>query len=213
MNRPLIATVGSLLFLISLIAFGGEDTNKILDNLQKKYESLQDISIKFTQKIVFGVTQNEETFKGTLLVKKGNKYRIDLENQIISTDGNSVWSYSAANNQVLIDKYREDPRSISPDKILVNVPDRYTTTFVTKEKNGDLELTVLKLIPKDKTSNVQWMKIWVDTDEWIMKKVQLQDMSDNITTYTVEDIKYNSGISDGRFQIETPKGAQVIDLR
>jgi chaperone LolA len=213
MKQSVIAAIGFIVVLFSLTAQAGEDTKKILSNLQKKYESLQDVTIHFKQQVVFGVTQNEQNFKGTLVVKKGNKYRIELENQTIVTDGKSVWSYSAANNQVLIDKYKEDPKSISPDKVLVNVPDRYTTTFITKEKKGDTELSVLKLVPKDKSSNVQWMKIWADTDDWIMKKVQLQDVSDNLTTYTIEEIKYNTGVSDAQFQLETPKGAQVIDLR
>jgi chaperone LolA len=213
MKRSSLAAIGLLMLFISLTTHAGEDTKKILSNLQKKYESLQDVTIHFSQQVVFGVTQNEQSFKGTLVVKKGNKYRIELESQTIVTDGKSVWSYSIANNQVLIDKYKEDPKSISPDKVLVNVPERYATTFIVKEKKGEQELSVLKLIPKEKSSSIQWMKVWVDTDEWIMKKVQLQDISDNLTTYTIEEIKYNTGVSDSQFQLETPKGAQVIDLR
>jgi chaperone LolA len=208
-----VPLLGSLLLLLSLTARAEDDPRKILSNLQKKYESVQNVTVKFKQEVEFGVTGAQESFKGTMVIKKGNKYRIELEHQTIVTDGVSVWSYSNVNNQVLIDRYHEDPNSFTPDKVLVNVPDKFLSTLLTPEKTRDRELSVLKLIPKNKDSNVQWIKMWVDTDENTIRKVQIMDISDNLTTYTVEDLKFNSAISDSTFQLQTPQGAQVIDLR
>src|SRR6185369_3690696 len=108
-----------------------------------------------------------------------------LEHQTIVTDGKSVWSYSPDNGQVIIDKFHDDPKAITPDKVLVNIPDRYNTTLLSRDKSGDNEVAIVKLTPKDENSNVQWMKLWIDTDDWVLRKVQFQDLSDNITTYTV----------------------------
>jgi len=112
----------------------------------------------------------------------------------------------------VIDAYKEDPRSFSPDKVLVNVPERYTATTIGKEKIQGNETTVLKLLPNDPKSNMQWMKVWVDDDR-MMKKIQVLDISDNTTTYVVESIKTNAGLSDAEFTFTPPQGVEVIDLR
>ena len=136
-----------------------------------------------------------------------------MEHQTIVTDGKSVWSYTKVNNQVLIDTFRDDPRSLSPDKILVNVPNNYTSIVIGKEKLGERETTIVKLTPKNSKLNVKWMKIWVDAGEWLMRKVQVFDVSDNMTSYTMTDIKLNTGLVDSQFQFGIPSGVEVIDLR
>ena len=202
-----------ILTLCASVARSGDDPESILKNLQKKYDKIRDASILFTQDVRFGVTNTEQTFKGKLTMKKGNKYRIELEDQTIVTDGSSVWSYSAVTNQLLIDKYREDPKSFSPDKILVNVPRQYAAAIVGDEKLGKTSTTILKLVPKDQSANLKWLKVWVDTDEWLMKRVQVLDISDNLTTYDVESLTMNKDIDDALFHFDTPHGAEVIDSR
>ena len=167
-----------------------DDASVILSKLEKKYDSIRDASVEFTQNVRFGVTQTEQTFSGKLFMKKGNKYRIELEQQTIVTDGKSVWTYSKLNNQVLIDTYKDDPKSFSPDKVLTNVPDNYNATLLGKEKIQKYETVILKLVPKLEKSNIKWMKIWVDQDEWLMRKIQIQDISDNLTTYSVDSIRW-----------------------
>ncbi|HZY09751.1 MAG TPA: outer-membrane lipoprotein carrier protein LolA, partial [Bacteroidota bacterium] len=80
-------------------------------------------------------------------------------------------------------------------------------------KLKDRETTIVKLIPKNTASNIKWMKVWVDTDDWLMKKIQVFDISDNLMTYFVEDLKLNSGLADSTFQFDIPPDVEVIDLR
>jgi len=188
--------------LTSVYSYSGEDA-----------ETIKDASINYTQNIQFGVTKNEQTFSGRLIMKRGNKYRIQMEQQTIITDGKSVWSVNLMNKQVVIDKYHDDPKTFSPDKIMVNVPDNYNASILGKEKLKDRELLAIKLIPKNKKSNIRWMKVWVDEDDLLMKKIQVLEVSDNLSTYTIDELKINQGISDKEFLYEAPSGIEVIDLR
>lgn len=193
--------------------WAGEDAGDILKRLEKKYDSVHDVKVSFSQHVRFGVTEAEQSFSGTLVMRKGNKYRIELEEQTIVTDGKTVWSYSKYNHQVVIDNYKEDPNSFSPDKVLVNVPDRYGAAILGKEKLANQETTIVKLNPKDSKSTVQWMKLWVDDDESLMRKVQVLDVSDNLTTYVVDSIALNTGVKESQFRFDPPGGVEVIDLR
>ena len=199
--------------LTSVYSYSGEDAETIIKKLQKKYDTIKDASINYTQNIQFGVTKNEQTFSGRLIMKRGNKYRIQMEQQTIITDGKSVWSVNLMNRQVVIDKYHDDPKTFSPDKIMVNVPDNYNASILGKEKLKDRELLAIKLIPKNKKSNIRWMKVWVDEDDLLMKKIQVLEVSDNLSTYTIDELKINQGISDKEFLYEAPSGIEVIDLR
>ena len=197
----------------TVIALAGDTAEDILSKMQKKYDTIKDAKVTFTQHVQFGVTKSEETFSGKLLMKKGNKYRIEMEQQTLVTDGKSVWSYAKVNNQVLIDRYKEDPKSFSPDKILVNAPANYASTLLGKEKFGEREAAILKLVPRNTKSNIQWMKVWVDDDDALMRKIQVRDVSDNLTTYTISDIFLNTGVSESQFTFDAPAGVEVIDLR
>lgn len=197
----------------SPFALAGNDAEEIVEQLQKKYEGIRDAAIVFTQTIRFGVTKAEQTFRGTLYMKKGNRYRVELDERTIVTDGKTVWSYSAVNNQVLIDRYKEDANSISPDKMLVNIPDTYTASFLGEENLGKRRTKIVKLLPKKTRSGIKSMKVWIDDDQWLMRKVQIIDVSDNETTYLVETFTFNKGLSDSTFQFIPPDGADVVDMR
>ncbi len=215
-----VALLVAIVLVPCALAGGDDDPNEILSRLQKKYDKIQDATASFTQNVTFGVTKNEQSFNGKFWMKKGNKYHIETEDQTVVTDGKSVWSYSKNTNQVLIDTYHDDPKSFSPDKVLVNVPQQYSATVMSKERTGGHETIVLKLVPKERsshggesTSNLQWMKVWVDRDELLMKRMQILNVSDNLTTYVIEDLKLNTGLADDEFQYKIPHGAEVIDLR
>ncbi len=202
-----------LFLLAHPAAFGGENAADILEKVQEKYESIRDASLTFTRRVVFGVTQTRQDFAGTLAMKKGNRYRIELEDQTIVTDGKSVWTYSKINNQVFVDAYREDSVSFSPDRVLVNAPENYTAAILGREEVAKKEATVLKLVPKSEKSNLKWMKVWVDRDDWLMRRIQLLDIADNLTTYEVGSLKLNTGIPDSTFRFTPPPGVEVIDVR
>jgi outer membrane lipoprotein-sorting protein len=163
--------------------------------------------------VKFGATGAEQSFSGTLYMKNGNRYRIEMEDQTIVTDGESVWRYTGMNKQLLIDKYREDPRGFSAENILVNIPERFTSVVLGKEKISDRETLILKLTPKEERSAAKWMKLWIDEGEVIVKKIQILDLSDNLMIYSIDTISFNTGLSAKMFHFETPDGANVIDLR
>lgn len=211
LKRSALLLACALLFRFPAAA--GDEAQDLLSRLQDRYKSVQDATVTFSQHVVFGVTKSENTFQGTFVMKKGNKYRIELEDQTVVTDGKSLWSYSRANNQVIINAYREDPKVFSPDKVLVNVPEDYVAAIVGKEVYRKHETTILKLTPKTKRSAIRWMKVWVDDDGALMRKIQVYDASENTVTYELDEVLLNTGVADSRFEFMPPQKAEVIDLR
>lgn len=211
MKRFLRQEVAFVVIAASLVQ--AQDANEVLSRLQRKYESVRDFHASFTQTVRFGVTQSTQQFQGKIWVKQGKKYRIEMEQQTIVTNGISVWTYSALNRQVFIDVFRDDPHAITPDRLLSDAPKNYFATMLDGERLGGRETIVLKLTPKDKKSLLKSLKVWIDPSEWLMVKVEVLDMSDNLTTYTTNNVKINSNVPEGMFELAIPPGVEVIDLR
>lgn len=197
-------------FGISLAQPKAED---VLEKVRKRYDAVTDAELRFSQKVHFPMTNVEQQTSGTLYVKKKNRYRVEMDDQSIVTDGQTIWSYSSANNQVVIDRFKQDEQSLSPEKILVGTPDNFTATVVGEEKVGGYETVVLKLVPRDEQSFIKSLRLWVDEKEWMIRQVEIIDLSEKQTTYSVLQVRTNTGLPDSRFVYTIPKGADVVDLR
>lgn len=223
-NYKLQMTVISYLLLVicffsflpaprSLLFAQTDVAQNILQKLSKKYETIKDATLDFSQTIRIGVMKREQSFEGTLTMKRDKKYRIELEQQTIVTNGNIVWSYSKANEQVLIDSVKDDPKNFSPEKILLHAPENFSSTFLKTEKLDGKQMSVVKLTPKDERSFIASMKIWFDAADSLMKKVEVVDMNENFTQYIVKKISLNKNVGDAVFNFAIPENVEEIDLR
>jgi chaperone LolA len=185
----------------------------VTENIQKRYEMIDDATAKFEQRVKYGYSNIEQTFQGTLLMKKPNRYRLESEHQTIVTDGVTVWSYSSANNQVIINKYTENSNSLSPEQFMLNLPANYYTSLLGSEKSTSGTIVLLKLVPKDDRSFVKSVKLFVEEHGWLVRKIIILDVNETETTYTVKDIQLNTDIKEKTFDFEKPEGAEIVDLR
>jgi outer membrane lipoprotein carrier protein len=202
----------TLLVLISGFCFA-QSGKEIIESLRKKYASIDDAVVKFEQTVKYGVSKFEQSFSGTFYFKKKNKYRIETDQQIVVTDGVTSWLYSKVNNQVIIDKYREDKDISSPEKFLLSISDEYIPVILRTERNEGKKVYILKLTPRDENSSIESAKIWVVEGDLQITRVEITDISGTVTTYSVKSIKINSGVEDSIFKFSIPSGVKVVDLR
>lgn len=191
----------------------GDSAEDVLERVRKSYDRIDDAEVKFTQRMKFAVARIEQEVSGTLFFKKENKYRVEFEGQTVVTDGETVWSYSVANNQVLIDRFKLDERSISPERILTAAPEDFFPSIAGHEKIAGANVTVLKMAPQKPAMAVKSMKLWVNESDWLIRKVEIVDLHGKETVYIVNSIKTNTGVPDSRFVFQPPDGVEVVDLR
>ncbi len=210
-------TVMLAFFLVSNSALDGQTSNltvkEITQKMQDRYEMIDDASASFTKHVKLGFSDIEQTYAGTIVIKKPKMVRLESENETIVTDGVTVWMYSPVNNQVIVDKYKENQNSVSPENFLLNVPQNYYATLLSEAKEkGELTATI-KLVPKDDRSFIKSVKIVVEEKTWDVRTITIDDVNDTETSYTVKDLKLNTGIPDKTFRYTPPPGVEVVDLR
>lgn len=192
---------------------GGPTVKEITERLQARGAMIDDAVAQFEQHVKFGYSSIEQSFGGTIALKKPNRYRIESDQQTLVTDGVTVWAYVPANNQVLVDKYKENDNALSPEKFLLDLPASYYVSLVGTEKNSGTVQYVLKLVPKDDRAFVRSVKVWVDGEQWSARRILIVDVNDTETTYTIRDLKLNTNVSLKTFTFVPPAGTEVVDLR
>jgi len=186
--------------------------SEIVKNVQENYSRINDAVINFSQTVVLPLSKVSKTINGTLYLKKGNRFRIETEDKTIVTDGKTSWIYMPSSDQVLIDNFRDDKNTVSPDKFLLSIPsDYYVVLISSKLTDADTTYT-LRLTPKSDNSFIRSIKLLVKGD-WTVRTAEISDMNDTKYTYLVEELKINPGLPDSKFEFNPPKDAQVVDLR
>lgn len=189
------------------------DLKTVTEGMQKRFAAMETAVARFTQEVRFGFSSIRQEFKGTLTMKKPNRFRIESEHQVLVTDGATVWAYSPVNKQVVVDHYKENRNSISPERFLVNIPENYYATILGTESAGKGRLVTLKLVPKDDASFVRSVKLVVEEGAWQVKRIAVEDINESTTTYTIEELTFNGSIDETVFAFAPPPGTDIVDLR
>lgn len=205
--------IKNILVIVFLIVYSvsySQDAQEIIRKVQEKYEDISDAKATFTQtqKSSAGKTNSSS---GVIYIKKANMYRIEAGGQVIITDGQTSWSYSPKRKQVVIDNYKEDGNTFSPNKFLFNYPENFYSDLEGEENLGGIECYVIKLTPRN-GSSVKSAKIWIDKNEDLIRKINIAT-SESTNTYLLKDISLDAGVSASKFSFSPPTGVEVIDLR
>ncbi len=196
--------------------FGQEshlNVKEITQKMQDRYEMIDDATASFTKHVKLGFSDIEQTYSGKILIKKPKMVRLESENETIVTDGATVWMYSPVNKQVIIDKYKENQNSVSPENFLLNLPQSYYATLLSESRDKNGATATIKLVPKDDRSFIKSVKIVLEEKTWDVRTISIDDVNDTETTYTISNLKLNTNIPDKTFQYTPPPGVEVVDLR
>ncbi|HSD64191.1 MAG TPA: outer membrane lipoprotein carrier protein LolA [Ignavibacteriaceae bacterium] len=197
----------SLIFLIALTficsyAFAQDTTDELLKSVQSKYDAQNSISVNFNKS---GGTK--EDFSGKLYLKKENKLRIELKNNVIVTDGQTFWNYDRKQKKVIINNYdASDPSEFSLHSFINVYPSKCD---VSSGEEGDLK--TLTLVPKTSELNFKTAKLYIN-DNNLVEKVMIEN-NNGKSIITLSGYKLNRNLPDSDFTFSPPEGIKVIDLR
>ncbi|MDD5360880.1 MAG: outer membrane lipoprotein chaperone LolA [Ignavibacteria bacterium] len=203
------------LLVIILVLLGvsnsySQDAQEIIKKVQSNYNGINDAKASFSHTVKYS-SGKSQTESGTIYIQKENKYRIETKNQVVLTDGVTSWSYSSKKKQVIIDNYKNDGNTFSPNKYLFSYPENFYSDVEGSETISGLDCYLLKLSPRSK-GNVKSAKIWVDKDQYLIRKIHINS-SESSDTYLLKKISLDAGISSSKFTFSPPSDVEVIDLR
>ncbi len=201
----------AILFLY-VYSFSQELSPKeVLENVRTKYSQMNDVSADFVQSVKLRYKQSGQKTDGTIQLKKGNRYRIETDQQTIVTDGKKIWMYSPSNKQVLIDVFKPNRQQFSPDKFLIGLPKDFSASKL-DTANGLLILTLEPTKGTTQSLMMTGVKVLVKRDSWLVERIEYTENNGTMTTIALSNIRFNKGIADTNFRFEITPEMKVVDV-
>ncbi len=208
-----VTTMLTLLIHVIMLSFGDYNAKEVLEKVKSAYQSIQDASANFDQVVEYKIAKLNQKYEGKIQIKKQDKMRIETDEQVLVTDGETSWTYSVLNEKVIIDKYDPKNSELSASRFFVEFPNDFYMEVVGTENIAGKKMYVLKLTPKNSDNYIQSMKLWADEKEWFVRQISVSDINGSNTTYLLKDLQINKGLPDQNFKFVPGKNVEVIDLR
>jgi outer membrane lipoprotein carrier protein len=213
MRKPSIFRIG-LMCLLCMPAFGaGLQSQEIIQNVEKKLSEKQTVTARFEELYVWKLTGEKQTIKGEFNLKGENRFRITTDDQLIVSDGKTLWTYSKPAGRVLIDKVENAENDWLPQKLFLKTRKDFRHRLSGEETLQGRKCYVIDFDAENEDSYITKMKVWVDAETWLPGKIEQTDISRNKTIYTLSEIKTGPDLEDSLFEFKPPEGVEIIDLR
>jgi len=200
--------------IVFLFAQPFQDAQEVIRKVQEKYNSIEDLKADFQQISVWQLAGTTDTLRGIIYLKKENYFKIETSEQVIVTDGKSVWNLSKIDNQIVIDKFEESEDYILPKDFLFTFPKDYKTTFFEKkDKTKDEAIYSILMKAKSEDEFYQDLQIKVESPQYLIREVKLTDINENDTYLVLENIEIDTKLTKTLFQIKQEPGIEIIDMR
>ena len=206
-----ITLLAILLSLIMPANSYGQSAKDVVKKMQDTLKKQKEISIIYEQSYKWKSSNNVSKTTGKLDMKDLKKLRLQTVEQTLVSNGELLWTYSPFTNQVVINKIDGSGSTIFPSDFLYEYPNDYHANLAEEDKFEGEYLIVLT--PKDRSSFVTAIKIWLDDQDFLIRSIEYKDINGNVTLWEVTEIDVEPKFSDSHFEFKTPAGAEVVDLR
>ncbi len=206
-----IHTFLPLLILISAVAIARGQTRAgdqpdpkakaVLDELRAKYEGYSSLKLGFDLTLAFP-EQPEEVQQGKLL-RKGDSYRLEMPQQAVLSDGESLWIILHNNKEVQINDVPETPEeSILSPQALFSFYESGQWAYALVNEVADKQGRVIQQIefkPLDRTA--EYSKVRLEIDKNKRQPVRMLAFGKDGSRYTLDitAIQPNASIPAGSF--------------
>ena len=191
------------------------DAKKILDAVSAKFRSYKAVQASFTYKVENADGKTISSKKGTVFMK-GTKYRVSFVGQEIFCDGNNVWTYDKASNEVTITKLDVSSNTLTPQKLFTNFYDKDFLYKLNGEKKiGGRTMQEIEMTPNDKTKTFHKVYLMIDKNAKTIYSTKVLEKAGNRYSYAVNTLNGNANIADSKFVFNKKDypGVEEVDLR
>ena len=191
--------------------------SELAQALQRKIDGVQDFSADFVHTYQSGVLKKQLSERGTVLIKKPGKMRWEYtspEKKLFVSDGAKIYFYIPADKQVVVSSVPPNAEVTTPALFLAGkgrLTSEFTPAFVDLPAALPAGSRALKLVPKSKQPEYDWLILAVDPATLAIRGLVTIDAQGGTSTFAFTNLKQNVGLADNRFTFKIPRGVDVDD--
>ena len=207
--------------LIGLMAIEGMEApakkitaEAITKKMQQRIDKVEGLSAEFSiSTYMAALNQHRESSGRLYILRKKSKLRLEQADLTIVSDGKSVWTYIPVNQQIIVMPAEASKAGIRPDEFLFFYTNQYTHTLIGDEMIDGVVHYKLHLKANTVLADFPELRIWVDSREWLTRRVLYADDMGSETVVQFTHIRLNPDMPSGTFTMSAPEGVEVVDLR
>jgi len=218
MKKSIVCIVLSALICFSsaVSAQSKSSAETILNKVSKTYASYKTIKADFS---LLGENKQEDSKyseKGRVYLVPGTgKYKIEMANHALISDGKTQWSVLLDLDEVQITNVNPNDQSISPSNIFSFYEKGYKMRMLGETKVSGNPLYIIGLTPTDRNQNISEIQMRINKSNSHIYDATVTDKNGNSYTYTLNNLETNKTFSSGIFNFykHNYPGIEIVDLR
>ena len=213
MIRLFTTTILTLGFVFTGVS---QDAEGLLLKLSEKAKTYKTIDATYSSKMVDLKNDFEEDMKGHILIE-GSKFKLDLGDFLIISNGLSVWTYEKETNDCYLDDAEMlIEEGMDPSKIFTIWEDDFKSEWMGRESVSGKDCVHINLYPNELDDKpYHTMQLFVDEEGLEVVKIVVKGREGMDTEYLIERFNVGVEIPASNFSFETNEypGASIIDNR
>jgi len=212
-----------LLFVIALSA-GAQDSlitnkvdsvsSKILEDLSIQTKSYENIHVNFNFTFKNESQDIFEEQEGNIKIDS-NRFRLEINKQIVISDGINQWIYLKEANEVQIMEYDAEDDMMSPNKLFTIYEQGYKSEYIELKEIDSKKIHIIDLFSIESNA-FRKIQLQIDSNTLQLFNIILYDKNGGSFTYLITDFKTNfekNNNNDFLFNLTDYPDVEVIDLR
>jgi outer membrane lipoprotein-sorting protein len=208
MMRVLVA----LILLAAAGGVAGEEAMTVLERSEAVYAGAGSFSADFVQIVETGDFFDDERTEGFLLMQYPNRFVLDTPGQVITCDGDSIWSYSVENKQVVIEAVGKADELITPADYLFNFKENYEIISDTTVFLDSAEVRRIGLKAQSADEFIQLLHLYLAAEDYLVKRVVYTDINANLITVAFSNWQLAVKVEPEKFRFRAPEGVEEVRL-
>jgi outer membrane lipoprotein carrier protein len=198
----------------SSVAGEKDAAEAIVDSLQKNYDATTDFVADFRQETEVKNLNRSLKASGKLSFKRPGKMHWlydEPKGQFVLADGKHLYFYQPEQNQVIKSPLKNAFRGDIPLSFLLglgNLKKDFNATLKASDENQH----VLRLEPRGEAGGYSEILLGINKGSSDIVWVSVRDAANNLTTLRFSNMRKGVGLKDTLFQVQIPKGADVVEL-
>lgn len=201
--------------LISVVGYTQKNkkATQILDQVIEKNDSYENMEVAFTLTMENPDAGINESKTGIIFVK-GDSFRLNLEGQVVISDGKNQYTLLIEDEEVMINTLEENTDAITPSNLLNSYKENYKSKFV-KEKQFKGQLSeVIELVPLKGRTFTKITVIIAKASKQIAS-FSIHDKNGSMYSYIIDKFTPNAELDPSTFVFNEDDypDFEIVDMR